>query len=228
MTATATATTSTTPATSAWVQIDDRTAYRVDADAPNQVTVAAVADDDTVWSPEDQAAIAMALTWHLSGYWEKTTEWSAASGEPDVTSVWRRVKVASLDEASDAEARADALCAALGGRPDVTAEAIELDGVWYVVTTGTGEGIDFAYEPDNIDVDVVSALPVRNVDGDIVSGWDYSDWCSGVSPIETLDVAVAYYMEQGRLLGRTGSCMPVLSKEQVAVLKIARDQAERA
>lgn len=166
-----TAATSTTPATSAWVQIDDRAAYRVDADDPNQ---------------------------------------------------------ASLDEAGDAEARAEALHAAMGGRPDVTAEAIELDGAWYVVTTGTGEGIDFAYDPEDIDIDVVSASPVRNADGDTVSGWDYSEWCSGVSPIETLDVAVAYYMEQGRLLGRTGSCMPVLSKEQVAVLKIARDQAERA
>lgn len=109
----------------------------------------------------------------------------------------------------DAEERAAALSKAFS--QGVDAEAYRLGGNWYVVTSGTGEGYDFAYDASDVVIADVSA-----------EGWDYSAWCSGVSPDEDLTIAVEYYMQTGRRLGTAGSCTSILSDEQIAVLDIAR------
>jgi len=93
-----------------------------------------------------------------------------------------------------------------------TATAYTLDGSDYIVTSGTGEGYDFAYDADDIDIDVVSA-----------DDWDYSSWCaSGPDTHSDIDVAVAYYMQTGRVLGEGGACVPALTEAQIEVLSIAR------
>lgn len=111
---------------------------------------------------------------------------------------------------TDQVAIAAALNRALGGQ-ECRASIFTLDGHRYVVTTGTGEGYDFAYEPDDV--------------GEIGDGWDYSTWCNGVQPVTDERVAIAYYMQTGRILGVGGSCVPVLSEDQIATLDIVRDLA---
>ena len=113
--------------------------------------------------------------------------------------------------AREAKAAAKALDEALN--QGCSAEAYELDGAWYVVTSGTGEGYDFAYDVNDVVIDEVSA-----------DDWDYSAWCSGVSPTEDKRVAAAYYLlRDGAMLGTAGSCTPVLSDEERAVLDVARE-----
>lgn len=108
--------------------------------------------------------------------------------------------------------RAAALQTAFGGNS--SAYAYTLDGSEYVVTSGTGEGCDFAYEAEDIDPESFTA------------DWDYSDWCNGVTVASDLRIAVAYYMQTGRVLGHSGSCSPALTDEQVKALEVARDLAE--
>lgn len=109
----------------------------------------------------------------------------------------------------DAKARAAALDRAFG--QDASADAHRLCGSWYVVTRGTGEGYDFAYEATDVDPAVVSA-----------PDWNYSEWCSSVGVDNDLDVAVAYYMAEGRQLGDSGGS-PVLTAAQLEALTIARN-----
>lgn len=122
-----------------------------------------------------------------------------------------------------AERAAESLEAALG--QGCTATALCLAGSWYVVTSGTGEGYDYAYDADDVDPEDVSREPVRDEEGEMVGGWDYTSWCSSVTPCEDLDIAVEYYMREGGILGTAGSCRPVLSDEQIRVLAIARRAA---
>lgn len=124
------------------------------------------------------------------------------------------------DERRDAEARARALTDAFGGS-GASASAYQYQGSWYVVTTGTGEGYDFAYDVEDVDPADVSRPRVKSDDGDVVSGWDYSEWCTRVSPVTDLDVATLYYVATGRRLGQGGGGS-VLSAEQIKALDIVR------
>lgn len=118
-------------------------------------------------------------------------------------------KAANAIEAKRARVAAKALDDALGSAS--SADAQELDGAWYVVTSGTGEGYDFAYDPPDVNPEHF---------GD---GWDYSAWCAETSPIEDRKVAAAYYLlNDGALLGTSGSCQPVLSDDDRELLDLAR------
>lgn len=74
-----------------WIEMDDRTSYAVQADGA--VLVSVRADDDEV--AEDETAISDSLGARLGGTWGRSTEWSAAGGECDVTSRWVREAAAS-------------------------------------------------------------------------------------------------------------------------------------
>lgn len=110
-------------------------------------------------------------------------------------------------------AAAVALSEALGEGHGAVAPYL-LGGTWYVVTSGTGEG-EFAYWPEDLDPDLLAR-------GD----WDYDGFCGAVSPCATLAVAVAYYLQTGRDLCRSGSCVRVLSHDQRLVLDIVRRGAK--
>ncbi len=100
-------------------------------------------------------------------------------------------------------------------RPAPRAEAYRLDGEEYIVTSGTGEGYDFAYLASDISLDDIEAIES-----------DYSAWCASHSyVISDLRIAVAYYMQTGERLARDGACVSVLSEEQIEALKIAREMA---
>lgn len=119
-------------------------------------------------------------------------------------------QAANAIEAKRARVAAKALDDALGSAS--SADALELDGSWYVVTSGTGEGYDFAYDP------CVVGHPDNFGDG-----WDYSAWCAETSPVEDRSVAAAYYLlNDGALLGTSGSCQPVLSDDDRELLDLAR------
>lgn len=93
-----------------------------------------------------------------------------------------------------------------------SAEAMLLDGCWYVVTTGTGEG-NFAYDPD----EVAETVPKFVTDGK----FDYSEWCNAsASPSEDERVAIAYYLATGRHLHEAGTCTRILSDEVSRILDI--------
>lgn len=103
-----------------------------------------------------------------------------------------------------ARALSDALHRTGGG----SADAYELAGDWYVVTEGTGEGVDFAYDPHSVDVEAVGR-----------EGWGYTDdFCQSTQPCHDVAVASAYYVATRRLLGRAGACTPILSDEQIKAL----------
>lgn len=123
-----------------------------------------------------------------------------------------------------------------------TVRAHELDGSWYVVTSGTGEGT-FAYAVDDDDDPLdLEAGWVRCEDGDradrtrvdddgeeVEERWDYSTWCASsvVGPEDDLRVAVAYYLAEGDRLNRGGACDSILSDEQIAALNAISSRANR-
>ena len=97
-----------------------------------------------------------------------------------------------------------------------SADALRLAGEWLVVTSGTGEGFDYAYDPQAID---------GTVGGE---GWDYSEWCARTSHVYDRDTAIAYYMQTQRELGSAGGGSAVLDEDEIALLKIACRYAVRA
>lgn len=116
------------------------------------------------------------------------------------------------DVAADAARSAQAAAAALDEafNPGVSATAIKLDSTWYVVTSGTGEGYDFAYDVSDVDVAEVSA-----------EDWDYSAWCATHSPVSDRGVAVAYYLGHGSILGEDG-CSAILTDSERELLDLVR------
>lgn len=125
------------------------------------------------------------------------------------------INVSEIATAAAAAKRAAlALTEALGGSAfcGPSADAYCLDGTWYVVTSGTGEGCDFAYLADSIVVDTVAA-----------EDWDYSEWCIHISPVRDVRVAVAYYLLTGREIGENGSCRLLLTDDQIMALRIAQE-----
>lgn len=83
----------------------------------------------------------------------------------------------------------------------VTASMVDVDGVAYVLTQGTGEGVDFAYDADEVEawLDEREDAPA-----------DYSaDFCNDVTPTDDVDVAFALAKE-GYRLGRGGTCALIL------------------
>ncbi len=72
-----------------WIELDDRTAYRIQSD--NAVLVSAV-DEDALYTIVDEVAIAESLGVRLGGTWRRSSEWSIAEGEPDVTSTWTQTE----------------------------------------------------------------------------------------------------------------------------------------
>jgi hypothetical protein len=114
----------------------------------------------------------------------------------------------------DAQARAAALDAALS--EGITAEAHYLVGAWYVVTSGTREGYDFAYPAEDVDVAEVLA-----------PGWNFGDWWERVLPTEDLEVAIEYYVGRARcgcstrLLGAAVGCEAILTDKQIETLDVA-------
>lgn len=133
------------------------------------------------------------------------------AGAVDVDGTVTEVTTLDASSRDNAERAATALSRALsgGGR----AHAHLLAGEWYVVSRGTGEGCDFAYAADDIDLDEVSA-----------DDWDYSTWCqSGTRAVEEADVAVAYWLAEGRTLGTNGSCMSILSDRDIEIATLVRD-----
>jgi hypothetical protein len=71
-------------AATGWIEMDDRTNYRVLDDGDVRVSST---DDVTA---EDEAAIAASLGHRLGGEWFRATDWSSASGENDITARWTR------------------------------------------------------------------------------------------------------------------------------------------
>ena len=67
-----------------WIEMDDRTSYRVEADG--RVRVSSSIDVNR----EDEVAIGASLGHRLGGTWTRSTDWSSASGERDITSIWRK------------------------------------------------------------------------------------------------------------------------------------------
>jgi hypothetical protein len=113
-------------------------------------------------------------------------------------------------------------------------EALCVDGVWYVVTAGTGEG-NFAYDAqavEDLDLDAGITTDDDEVREDIEAGvspdearerhtrWDYSTWCSSssVDISDDVRVAVAYYIETGKHLHVGGSCARILSDRDVEII----------
>jgi len=113
-----------------------------------------------------------------------------------------------MKEKENAEKAAVALQRAFGDTS--TAYAMLLNGTWYVVTSGTGEGCSFAYDPEDMDIESLD-----NPD------WNYSEWCSRVMPVEDRDIAVAAYMADNVYLGHTGSCETILTAKECNLLDIA-------
>ncbi len=107
----------------------------------------------------------------------------------------------------DAKAKAEALDRAL---TQSSAEAVKLDGTWYVLMTGTGEGYAFAYDPDDLD-----RADLARPD------WDYSAWCSGVSPMSDKRVAIACYMKTDHWLGE-GGASSILTEAEYALLDLVK------
>jgi hypothetical protein len=113
----------------------------------------------------------------------------------------------------------------------ISAKAIQIDGGWYVVTTGAGD-VTFAYA-------IVSASGL-NLDSGwlqvkdgvrIWERWDYSTWrkTSLVSTCADSRVAIAYYLLEGGLLnvrngGRIvgGTYTSVLSTRDVEIIDETR------
>ncbi len=100
-----------------------------------------------------------------------------------------------------------------------SAAVYDINGTIYVVTSGTGEGQDYAYEvPGSESLDTLEHAIATHE-------WSYSSWCStgGIegSPDYTTDRndAVAYYMATSRPLGDGGS--PILTVEEMTILDLA-------
>jgi hypothetical protein len=105
----------------------------------------------------------------------------------------------------------------------ISAKAIQIDGGWYVVTTGAGD-VTFAYA-------IVSASGLNLDSGWIWERWDYSTWrkTSLVSTCADRRVAIAYYILEGGLLnvrngGRIvgGTYTSVLSTRDVEIIDETR------
>jgi hypothetical protein len=69
-----------------WIEMDDRTDYRVIDEA---ATTARVSSRDDV-SPDDEALIAQSLGQRLGGTWHRVGEWSAAEGENESVAEFSR------------------------------------------------------------------------------------------------------------------------------------------
>ena len=69
----------------AWIEMDDRTSYRINDDGT--VTVSSSDDVDA----NDTRLIAESLGMRLGGTWSmRAGEWSSADGESEITAVWRK------------------------------------------------------------------------------------------------------------------------------------------
>lgn len=99
---------------------------------------------------------------------------------------------------------------------DVSVIGVTFRGRLYAVTQGTGErsyGRDgggqcaFAYAASDL-----CAADLRP------EGWDYSEWCQEISPVEGAGLARKLARVYGLRLTVGGSCAPVLSDEQFARL----------
>lgn len=107
----------------------------------------------------------------------------------------------------------------------ISNETIEINGIEYVVTTGTGErsyGSDlggsaaFAYDAD----DVADAGQPKN----------YSEFCEETSPVgeddpNWLDLAVALAC-RGQRLTVAGACTPALTDREYQIARLAASMAE--
>ena len=114
----------------------------------------------------------------------------------------------------------------------ITAEAFEIGGSEYVVTTGTGEvsyGRDggtacFAY-----DADAVAIFVARFSDGGEEAGRRprYSeDFCAWLDPIaDARDVAIWLAAREEYRLTEGGACTPVLSDADYALVRAAVEVA---
>lgn len=143
----------------------------------------------------------------------------------------------TVDLASVARSEARAMRTLLGEGCSV--DAVEVDGDWYVVTDGTGEG-KFAYPIDDEDgLDLESGWVAceddqraertrTNDDGEeIEERWDYSIWCSSsnVGPTDDLRVAIALYLADYGRISMGGTCRHVISDEQLKAIEIMQSLA---
>jgi hypothetical protein len=120
----------------------------------------------------------------------------------------------------DVEGVADRLNDKLGAGG--CAEAIRLNGDWYVVTTGTGDGI-CAYCPEDLKIDqdaAALAAEAREQDRETPRDWSYQIFCDRNNYVVGLDVAVAYYLMTGRSLSDGGS--DILSEDHQELLDVVR------
>jgi len=108
---------------------------------------------------------------------------------------------------------ADKLAAVLfPSNPDqLWREVVELAGHKYIVTDGTGDGC-FAYDCK----DIQRWLDNRTSD-------DYQSFCDACCPEDSIELAVAVYLDCGKVIDEGGSCRPVLDDAAVGLLEIVRD-----
>lgn len=90
---------------------------------------------------------------------------------------------------------------------------LEVDGQWYIVTIGTGDG-NFAYKAE----DVRGWLDEHeddlfNLDDD--TGGSYQSFCDNVSPVEDHEVAVRVYSVIGVVIDEGGTCYSQLYEDEV-------------
>ena len=100
------------------------------------------------------------------------------------------------------------LAACLSFNEGVTATTEDIDGVAYVLTRGTGEGCDFAYEAD----DVETWLDARD---DAEAGYS-EDFANEVDCVDDAALALAL-LAMGYRIGRSGTCKDALDGAKVRV-----------
>lgn len=118
------------------------------------------------------------------------------------------------------------------------ASAVLLAGTWYVVTTGTGDGV-FAYDLGSVEDGCkawrAAASKLEEVGREhgvgseryeaqhAVSG--YPAFCDAASPNDCERIAVAAYLRDDTILDAAGTCTSILSGEARRVLDIAKELA---
>ena len=99
----------------------------------------------------------------------------------------------------------------------VTATAFETETESYIITSGTGEGGDFAY----LASDVESFLDGLAAEGRKTAHYS-EDFCAAVSPVEDVELAWAALAE-GAVLCRAGDCRAILQGQRCEAGETADD-----
>ena len=97
----------------------------------------------------------------------------------------------------------------------VTATAFETETESYIITSGTGEGGDFAY----LASDVESFLDGLAAEGRKTAHYS-EDFCAAVSPVEDVELAWAALAE-GAVLCRAGDCRAILQGQRCEAGRLA-------